>query len=191
MTETETKVELSAESFERLLATATLLGVIDQLNVYYDCADAISKRSGSLRIRFVKDAAPVMTLKLSIERRAGRRVSTEIEDLFARRLPPRQLNVEELSSLFQPHLRRICDTPLRRLGAMRTRRNVVRLSSGEVIELDRVTLPGGQLFHEAEIESDDPAVHETALAALRAAVPDWRYSDRGKFQRFREAMRNL
>ena len=56
------------------------------------------------------------------------------------------------------------------------------------MELDAVALPGGVRFYEVEIESGTEAVHESAVAAIRALAPDCRWSERGKFQRFRAAI---
>ena len=189
--EIETKIELTAAAFARLLAGSTVLSEVDQLNVYYDCRDAISHRSGSLRIRFVRGAAPVITLKLPIERSGGRRVSYELEEQFSRRLPPRVIRVRDLPHALQLQLQEICSVPPRRLGAMRTHRKTVRLPGGDVVEMDEVVLPGGRVFHEVEIESDDPVTHDAAVAAVQRSAPDCRMSERGKFQRFRDALREL
>ena len=189
--ETETKIELSAAAFARLLASCTVLSEVDQLNVYYDCRDGISRRSASLRIRFVRGVPPVITLKLPIERSGGRRVSHELEEQFSRRLPPRVIRIADLPHALQVQLQDICSVPPRRLGAMRTHRKTVRLPGGDVVEMDEVALPGGRVFHEVEIESDDPAAHAAAVAEVQRSSPDCRMSERGKFQRFREALRQL
>ena len=185
--ETETKIELTAASFAHVLSHSTVLETIEQLNVYYDCNGAIAARAGSLRIRFVKHGAAVMTFKLPLESAAGRRVSSEIEADF-NGFPPRMLRGNVIPHTIASHLRDVCTDAPRRLGAMRNRRHVVRLPGGDQAELDEVSLPGGARFYEAEIESDDAAVHESAVADIRSLAPDCKWSERGKFQRFRDAI---
>ena len=189
--ETETKIELTAASFAHVLSHCTVLHTIEQLNVYYDCNGAIAARAGSLRIRFVKHGATVMTFKLPLESGAGRRVSSEIERHYAVRLPPRVLRSGDIPGDIASHLRDVCTAAPQRLGAMRNRRHVVRLPTGDQAELDEVSLPGGARFYEVEIESDDAAVHESAVAAVRSLAPDCKWSEQGKFQRFRAALQNL
>ena len=186
--ETETKIELTAASFAHVLSHSTVLETIEQLNVYYDCNGAIAARAGSLRIRFVMHGAAVMTFKLPLESSEGRRVSSEIEAAFNGGFPPRMLRSNVIPDLIASHLRDVCTDAPRRLGAMRNRRHVVRLPGGAQAELDEVSLPGGACFYEAEIESDDAAVHVSAAADIRRLAPDSKWSERGKFQRFRDAI---
>lgn len=187
--ETETKIELTATSFAHVLSHSTLLETVEQLNVYYDCGGAIAARSGSLRIRYVMHGNAVMTFKLPIESSAGRRVSHEIEVAYTG-FPPRVLRSDHIPDTIAVQLRDVCTGAPRRLGAMRNRRHVVRLPGGDQAELDEVSLPGGVRFYEVEIESDDPAVHDSAVAAIRRLAPDSRWSERGKFQRFRAALQS-
>ena len=186
--EIETKIELSAASFQHVLSSSTILETIEQLNVYYDCANAIAARAGSLRIRYVPGTAPVMTLKLPVGRAGGKRTSSEIEVEIARRLPPVVLRAHDLPAEIATALNEVCTGAPRRLGAMRNRRTVVRLPEGDSAEMDEVTLPGGVKFYEVEIESGDDAVHESAVASIQALARDWKWSERGKFQRFRAAL---
>jgi hypothetical protein len=188
--ETETKIELTAASFAHVLSHSTVLETIEQLNVYYDCDGAIAARSGSLRIRYVMHGSAVMTFKLPIESNEGRRVSHEIEAEYTG-YAPRVLRRHQIPETIAVHLREVCTGAPRRLGAMRNRRHVVRLPGGDQAELDEVSLPGGMRFYEAEIESDDPAVHDSAVVAVRALAPDCRWSERSKFQRFRAALESL
>jgi adenylate cyclase class IV len=186
--EIETKIELSAQSFQDILSRSTVLDTIEQLNVYYDCMDAIATRSGSLRIRYVHAAAPVMTFKLPLDRAAGKRTSQEIEAQIEWQFPPRVLRHDMVPAVIGAALASVCVHAPRRLGAMRNRRSVVRLPGGDIVEMDEVTLPGGVMFYEVEIESASDAVHDSAVASIREIAGDCKWSERGKFQRFRAAI---
>lgn len=186
--EIETKIELSEQSFRHVLSRSTVLETIEQLNVYYDCNDAVAARSGSLRIRYVKGMAPVMTFKLPVDRVGGKRTSSEIEAPIAQRFPPRVLRDTQMPRAIAAAVANVCTRSPRRLGAMRNTRSVVRLPGGDIVEMDEVTLPGDVIFYEVEIENASDAVHDSAVAAIQALTQDWKWSARGKFQRFRAAI---
>ena len=186
--EIETKIELSEQSFRHILSHSSVLETIEQLNVYYDCNDAVAARSGSLRIRYVKGMAPVMTLKLPVDRAGGKRTSSEIEAPITQRFPPRVLRHSQMPSAIAAAVAQLCTRSPRRLGAMRNTRTVVRLPGGDIVEMDELTLPGGVVFYEVEIEHASDSVHDSAVASIQALTEDWKWSARGKFQRFRAAI---
>lgn len=188
-TELETKIEVSRDSLDRLRSACRILREHEQLNVYYDSNDELSRRAATLRVRYEKDSSPRFTLKLPIGTNSGRRCSLEVEAPSRRMIPARKIHLEDFAPSFQGYLSEMGVSGVVRLGAMRTFRVDAVLPSGLPVELDMVRLPGGSTFCEVEIESDDVAVHTEALAEIRSIIGSFSFSHRSKFERFVGALR--
>jgi hypothetical protein len=60
----------------------------------------------------------------------------------------------------------------------------VALSEGLEIELDRVDLPGGRVFFEAEVEESESEKRQRAVEEIQLRVSDVKPSTISKFERF-------
>jgi uncharacterized protein YjbK len=182
--EVETKLELTGEAFQKLLSACRLLKQVEQLNVYYDFEDRLADHAATLRVRYQRCSTPRMTLKIPIESTGGRRTAVEIEEEATRSIPARCMSVSrDLAPSFTEVLLDFGISKVERLGAMRNRRITARLPRGSEIELDRVELPDGSLFFEVEVENDDPAAHDRAMAEISDLIT-YSFSEVSKFQRF-------
>ena len=193
--ERETKLSLSAEDYERILERCRVLECRDQLNVYLHDADRLREDSGYFRVRFESGRAPVATLKIPAGWRGDIREMVEVERPLEEMGPtlypwPRRWVVVDtgVPPGFMEHLQALGIVRLRRLGWMRNLRCVLELDSGGVVELDRTTLPGGEVVHEVEIESPSEEVHARLAAGVRELAPSAQISTMGKFTRFLAAL---
>lgn len=192
--ERETKLMLDEADFRRLRSHGEVRSVTRQLNIYYDDGEALSSRGMTFRIRQRSDGPPVLTLKTRVSEDGGYRESSEHEEplrpaaAWRAAARPLRISVErDLPPAYARLIRPLGVTELRRLGCLRNERTVIRIPEGE-LELDRSTLPHGEVVHEAEIEEDDPAAHQRLVDAVMAIAPSARPSTTGKFGRFRRSM---
>ncbi|MDR3405736.1 MAG: CYTH domain-containing protein [Chthoniobacter sp.] len=186
--ETETKLELDRRDFEGLLEGATIRKRIDQLNVYYDSGEELSRVAATFRIRYSSRRTAVMTLKLPVENSTGPRKCVEIEQQIENTKSRSVMLDQDLPEEFSNSLKQLGIECLARVGWMRTCRYVVLIDDIEV-ELDEVRLPSGKKYFEVEIESDRPEVHELATRLVYSRATSARPSHVSKYQRFVEAVR--
>lgn len=193
--EQETKLELDSDSFNRLLQVGETRSHRSLLNVYYDHGTCLSDAAATFRIRFFSDRNyPIAQFKLPPDngQRDAPRRQRELEweitfDMGPNR--PREILVEaDLPSDFQEHLEAFGIDRLERIGWLRTERWELQLPNGPAIELDRLTLPNGVTVYEAEIESDDPAIHKDAEDQIRTLIGSTQRSSQSKYERFAEAL---
>lgn len=190
--EIESKVELSEQDYEHLLARGIVHRCIHQLNVYYDSDDRLSREAITLRVRYSLQEKPRLTLKIPTARDEEQRQALEIEADYGNWLPSRVVRVEgELPSAFHSFLLARGINSLRRVGWMRTVRQEVQLPTGGKVELDRVSLPGGAMFFEAEIEDAQADGHRRTVQALIDMIGVIKPSMRSKYERFLQASRPL
>jgi len=192
--ETETKLIVSPEDYDRIRERGRVLECREQLNIYYHDPARLQEGLGYLRIRFETGREPVATLKIPVAWEGAVRRMVEIEEplrvlgppLYPR--PPREVQVrEDLPKEMSGHFHKLEITRLRRLGWMRNLRCVVDVGSGEV-ELDRTRLPDGTLQFEVEIETPDDALQLTLTRTIREWAPSATPSRVGKFSRFLETL---
>lgn len=195
--EVESKWTIFRNDFDRLLDRCVILRRIDQLNVYFDNDQWILANAGATcRVRCAPRDRAMFTLKFPVSREAdGARRSIEIES------PAHAAFTQHFSlywmfldfSLLNSELRRALppmNIPvLRRVGRMRNIRHVLRLPSGGTFELDRFTLPGGEIAFEIEVEECDLKKRAAIVSEVCDLIPDAVPSHLSKFQRFREAVR--
>ena len=188
--EVESKFELSEEDFHRLRDDGEVVECQEQLNVYYDAEGQLANSAITFRVRVIPGGTPRMTLKIPMECRGGTRHAIEIEAECARWIPSRFLSVNadlphELSAP-------LCERGIhsvQRLGSMRTTRWVVALADDLEIELDRVDLPGGRVFFEAEVEEAEAEKRQRTVEQLRLRVSAAKPSSVSKFERFVSSLR--
>lgn len=194
--ETESKFELTAADFERLLTLGQVSSSADQLNVYYDAEWKLADSASTLRIRFGASVDPVLTLKVPVAQNGPKRVMREFEIRLARENAtsarshhPATINVErDLPSELQNYLVHLGVNRLVRMGWVRNSRTVLEISGLGSLELDRLRLPDGTTYYEVEIESNSDRVHESLVRWIRTYAPEAKPSLISKFQRFRAAI---
>jgi len=193
--ERETKLSLTAEDYERILAGTRILECREQLNVYLHDPARLREDLGYFRVRFESGRAPVATLKIPAGWRGDIREMVEVERPLEEMGPalypwPRRWVVVDtgVPPGFMEHFQALGIVRLRRLGWMRNLRCLAELEQGGVVELDRTTLPGGNVVHEVEIESPNEAMHARLAARVRELAPSARVSTLGKFPRFLAAL---
>jgi len=193
--ERETKLVLSAEDYQRVLADGQLLESTDQLNIYLHDPALIGKKSGYFRVRLEAGRGGMATLKIPVGWKGGMREMLEVEhplseaepSLFP--WPKRWVMVgDALPESISEHLRALGATRLRRLGWMRNHRSVVHWQGIGSVELDRTVLPDGAILHEVEIEGPSEELHRTLVAKIKSVAPSATLSMIGKFSRFKEAV---
>jgi uncharacterized protein YjbK len=194
--EIESKYELTAADFERLLTLGQVSSCADQLNVYYDAEWKLADSASTLRIRFGASIDPVLTLKVPVAQNGSRRVMREFEIRLARDNAtstgshhPAAIHVErDLPSELRYYLVQLGVNKLVRMGWVRNSRTVLEVSGIGSLELDRLELPNGTTYYEVEIESNTDRVHESLVQWVRTYAPDAKPSLVSKFQRFRAAV---
>jgi uncharacterized protein YjbK len=194
--ERETKLQVSGDDFQRLRSAGRIQGVADQLNVYYDSSDRLSRSCSTFRVRFSPGHPPLVTLKLPHNEQEGIRESIEIEDIarrpiFKGSVRGRCLVVEsDLPYPVAATLRELGIEELRRVGWMRNTRWVITLPEDPTpIELDETHLPDGTVLYEAEIEGGDREHHIRLVQHIRKVATSAVPSSMSKFQRFVFALR--
>lgn len=195
-TEVETKLEIDERGYEAILAFGSVQRRAEQLNVYYDSDWNLASQGATFRIRISPRKAPLVTLKTPLGWLHGTRSAQEIEVEFralscpecGRLAFPRRLDVaKDLPDEFHRVMLELGIGALRRVGWVRNRRYEIRLEDVGIVELDRLKLPDGKAFFEAEFESNDPSDHGRFVEAIRRLVPSARESRLSKFERFRRA----
>lgn len=190
--ELESKIEVNQLDFERLLSYGKVCKSTDQLNVYYDCNGSLSNQAATFRVRFIPKGKPVMTLKIPVSTTNGTRKSLEVErelSAYADGSRPLEWQVDkDLPTEFASHLQNIGIAKLNRIGWMRNRRWILQLADNVSVELDRVTLPDGNVFFEVEIESAYTEVHRQAIDLIHGLTTSARPSHLSKYERFMRAL---
>jgi uncharacterized protein YjbK len=188
--EEETKLRLEKEDFEHLLEAGEVIDANDHLNIYFDDSEELSSSSATFRIRFYSSRAPVMTLKVPQDTGSDARTCLEVEvTLQNGNSWPKVFDVDgDLPDQFSRPLQSLGVDRLHRLGYMRTFRAHVKIAEGIQIELDRVSLPNGEVFFEAEFESDDREQHQRAKELICSLAESARESRLSKYQRFSRAI---
>lgn len=188
--EVETKLALTRDDYERLVSACTVKRVVDQLNVYYDVGGVLADKAITLRVRYCGGRTPVITMKLPHAYNGEAREMLEIEEPCEGDRLGRSISVRsDLSHRFWAPLQELGIDALCRVGWLRTLRLIVDLPGGAEVELDKVALPDGSLYYEAEIESPDLATHVRVAKTLRALATHSQLSTLSKFERFTEAVR--
>lgn len=192
--EIESKLELSADDFEILRSTCEVIGVTEQLNIYYDSGRRLASSGSTFRVRLTPGREPIVTLKVQKCQEGARRESLEIEHPFGARVyptiaPPRSLLVStDLPDEFAETLCGLGIDVLERVGWTRNTRWIACVAGGPPIELDRTSLPDGSILHEAEIENDDLAVHQQLVQVICGLARSAKPSTMSKFERFAAAL---
>lgn len=183
--EVESKFELSRDDFERLRASGTLVRRKEQLNVYYDDEGILSEAAITFRVRFTLGDSPRLTLKIPQGCEGGARRAVEIESDYVNKFPVRRFRVvSDLPSEFAAALGDLGVSGVHRLGWMRTTRWVIALTEDVEVELDRVDLPNGEVFFEAEVEEPESARRERAVREILCRAVNAVPSQISKFERF-------
>lgn len=193
--ERETKLTLSPQDYQTILARGRVLERRDQLNVYLHDPGRLTEEMGYFRVRFEAGREAVATLKLPAGWDGDTREMVEVERPLRELGPglsprPRRwvLVGSGAPEGLMEHFQSVGITRLRRLGWMRNLRCVVELPAGGVVELDRTVLPGGQVLHEVEIEGASQETHTSLVERIQEMAPSAKLSRIGKFDRFLEAL---
>lgn len=189
--EVESKFELTEDDFDQLRNSGRVIRCNEQLNVYYDAGGRLASAAITLRVRLTKGIAPRMTLKIPEGLSQEKRRSVEIEADFRSRIPMRLLAVpSDLPQEFASPLSELGINAVERLGWMRTTRWLVAFGDEVEVELDRVDLPGGTVFYEAEVEEAESGKHSRAVAEVRKRASNASPSCVSKFERFARVLRS-
>lgn len=184
--EVESKFEVPADGFETLKQAGTLERREEQLNVYYDANWVLANSSATLRVRINSRGESVLTLKLPISLSGNQRVMKEFEMPTTK--CPRSIDIDRhLPREFANALSAFGIQKVERVGWVRNTRFVVALGGIGDVELDRLRLPDGTVFHEAEIETTSELAQERLADLVYDLVPAAKPSRVSKFQRFRQA----
>jgi len=182
------------DEFERLIAA---LGgpeaTAEQLNHYFvgDAGGVLERGEAMLRLRLTRDSA-ALAFKSGLVRDGALFRCEEVEAPVARELGE-AMEAGKADPLALDHpasreaLRVLGSGPLRVAGASRTLRSRIRLESGEILEADRCSFPGGFEDFEIELETDDPATSASFLrreAGFHGIV--LRPQEKTKYRRFLE-----
>ncbi len=193
--ERETKLEISAGDYERLLASADLQETRDQLNIYLYDPSRLREEAGYFRVRLEAGGEGTGTLKLPVgwkgEMREMLEVERPLEELGSGLFPrPRRWVFLEASGPegLMEHFQGLGITHLRRLGWMRNLRHVLRWEGLGTVELDRTVLPNGTVHFEVEIDDPRSEVHQALVRKIREVAPSASFTRIGKFSRFLAAV---
>lgn len=165
--ETELKYLLSPRAFQKLAKSLApqRISIARQHNVYYDTASqSLGRRRLAVRVRTQKSGS---TLTVKLPSTGGRTtLGVSVRREFEARIrSPRALTQFPLPAsitrlapwrVLSEAFPEIAKTRLTKKAEMRTLRQSYRLKNRLVLELDEVTLPGGAVFYEAELESPNP-----------------------------------
>ncbi len=189
--EVETKLELDAKGFKKILSSGSLKACIEQENHYFDDHWILADHASTLRVRLTSSKKPQVTLKIPIETSEGMRTSKEIEfdldkELFQLILSGERSFFDVLPSSIHENLAALGIQQLQYIGSVKNQRYVIQTKHG-VIEADHLKLPGGSDYYEAEIESDEVSKHKSLVSFVVKLVPSAHPSHISKFERFRQA----
>ena len=195
--EKEAKLTVSLQDYDRVKAAGRVLSCRDQLNVYLHDPSRLHEGLGYLRVRYEAGREPVATLKVPKGWDGEVREMMEVEvplrefgpGLFP--WPRRLVGLEDLSGEMAEHFLAHRILRLRRLGWMRNLRCVVELGALGSVELDRTQLPGGEIHHEVEVETQDDGALRVLVARIREIAPSAEPSRVGKFSLFLEAVGDI
>jgi hypothetical protein len=189
--EKETKLVLTQEDYERLLAAGPVLERTEQLNVYLHDPVRVGERGETFRVRFEAGKEAVATLKIPAGWRGAMREMVEVERPLAELgpgffpWPKRWIQLDaRVPEGFVEHFQGMGVTRLRRLGWMRNLRCLVELGPDGTVEVDRTVLPGGEVVFEVEIEHPVEETHKRLVERVRRLAPGAEFSRIGKFSRF-------
>lgn len=190
--EVETKLELDAKGFERILSSGELKNCIEQVNHYFDDHWKLADHASTLRVRLTSIKKPQLTFKTPIKTYEGKRTSKEIEfeldeDIVQCILDGDRNLQDVLPDTVHENLAALGVQHLQYIGSVKNQRYVIQTKHG-VIEADHLKLPGDQDYYEAEIESDEASAHKKLVSFIVKLVPTAHPSDISKFERFRKAV---
>ena len=193
--EVETKLELDAAGFEKIISSGKLKTCIEQVNHYFDDHWKLADHASTLRVRSTMTKKPQVTFKSPVKIYQGKRTCKEIEFELDKETVQHVLSGERdffdlLPGSIHESLDELGVQRLRYLGSVENRRYVIETEHG-VIEADHLKLPGGQDYYEAEIESDRSSVHRSLVSFILKLVPTAHPSHISKFERFRKAVAQL
>jgi len=177
MIENEFKIMLNSESYEKLLSLYQWDKVIVQTNHYYDTAElSLSSLHITCRVREIAGEY-FLQMKLPADKLYSRVELEKPLDAL-----PETLTGEELSAL----LGREGLPDVKRLGSLKTARNVYRFDGGE-IDLDKSEF-FGKTDYELEIEFTDERAAREVLSQIteRLGVKPSGEVCAGKIRRFLE-----
>lgn len=196
--EVESKWALTAAGFEALVSSCREIRAVDQLNIYFDDSWALARAGATCRLRLAPCQVGVFTLKLpgtwtTDGTRSAREIEMPVPDVFVAHYSLFRVEIDRssLAPEFSDALRPLNVSRLARVGRMRNRRRLMQLPSGASFELDRFSLPGGEVGYEVEVEEPDDRLRSEVVALIRGLVPSARPSTTSKFQRFTEAAQRL
>jgi hypothetical protein len=193
--ERETKLEVTVEDYEKILASGDLRETRDQLNIYLHDPGRIGEDLGYFRVRLEAGGGATATLKFPVAWRGDMREMLEIErplselgpGLFPR--PRRWVSVDTgADEGLMEHFQGLGITRLRRLGWMRNLRHVLHWKGMGSVELDRTVLPDGKVHYEVEIDHPREEIHQALVAKIKEVAPSAAFTRIGKFTRFLSAV---
>jgi uncharacterized protein YjbK len=190
--EVETKLELDAEGFEKIISSGELKTCIVQINHYFDDHWKLADHASTLRVRLTTTKKPQVTFKTPVHTCDGKRTSKEIEfeldkEIFQHVLSGDKDFFEILPNSIHENLDKLGVRDLQYIGSVKNQRYVIQTKHG-TIEADHLELPGGHDYYEAEIESDKASVHRHLVTFVNKLVPTAHPSHISKFERFRKAV---
>lgn len=174
--ENEFKIMLDKSEYEKILAMYEFTSIV-QTNHYFDTDDLeMSSRHTTVRVREI-DGKCFLQVKFPTEVSFSRvEFCGEVDGV------PKSISAERLKSLTG------ADMPdVRRLGALKTTRNIHRFDGGE-IDLD-CSEYFGVTDYELEIEFSNEQKARAVLDEIRASVPANGEVCSGKFHRFIDEFR--
>ncbi|MGD2120649.1 MAG: CYTH domain-containing protein [Gemmatimonadota bacterium] len=189
--ERETKLEVTREDYQKILASGDLRETRDQLNIYLHDPGRLGDEFGYFRVRLEAGGSATATLKVPVGWEGEVREMLEVErplselgpGLFPR--PRRWVSLESSASEgLTEHFQGLGITRLRRLGWMRNLRHVVYWAGIGSVELDRTLLPNGGVHYEVEIDDPRKEVHQALVRKIREVAPSATFTRVGKFSRF-------
>ncbi len=193
--EVETKLELDASGFEKVVSSGQLKARIEQVNYYFDDHWKLADHASTLRVRLTPTKKPQVTFKTPINTHEGKRTSKEIEfemekELFRSIIAGEKDFFALLPNSIHESLNALGIQKLQYIGSVQNQRYVVQTKHG-VIEADHLKLPGGCDYYEAEIESGEASEHRRLVTYVVKLVPTAHPSHISKFERFRKAVSQL
>lgn len=192
--EVESKWLISSKGFDALKSSCLTLRRTDQLNIYFDQSWILARAGATCRLRLARQQVGLFMLKLpGVWGTDGTRKAIELEMsanavcVGGLSLYQSEIDGALLAGEIRDALQQLNVSRLARVGRMRNTRHVLQLPSGGIFELDRFSLPGGEICYEVEVEEANDEVRGATVGAIRQFDPTARPSSTSKFQRFTEA----
>lgn len=191
--EREIKLRItSPDGFRRLVASLPVASTTLQRNHYFDTSDGALARAGALvRVR-EEEGRIALAVKRGVARGPARIDADEWEAPLDPSLweAVRAGRAAIQEARFAPLDEAAAGLALRCVGSVENTRRVARGPSGARWELDETRFPWGEVHHELEVESDDPAGDlERARAHLARLGVAWDEEARTKSERLLAGLR--